>query len=823
MLRQKILMTLSALWLSSAAALAQNVERTTQGATLTAGDQHVEVTFLDNDIVKVEKYPTQFSSNPAKPSMAVVMTPQKTSLSLKEEGDRVTLASKTLTVSVDKGSGTVSFLGKDGKRLLTEEGKAVFTQITEHADKGNYKSSQSFRLETDEAIYGLGNLENGQLSQRGVKRTLMPGNVEDGIPYILSVKGYGVYWDNYSPIDFNDTPESTTFTSAVGNSVVYYFMRGDNADGVVARMRKLTGQVPMFPLWTYGFWQSRERYKSQKELLEVLTKYRELGVPIDGIIQDWQYWGNNYLWNAMEFMNADFPDPKGMVETVHKMHAHVIPSIWSSFGPQTKPYRELNEKGLLFNFSTWPQSGIGEQWPPRMDYPSGVRVYNTYSTEARDIYWNNLKRLYDLGMDGWWMDSTEPDHFDGTEEDMDTPTGMGTFRSVRNAYPLLTVGGVYDHQRAIDSTKRVFILTRSGYAGQQRYGCNVWSGDVTSSWDALRNQVNAGLNFTLTGNPNFNSDIGGFFCGAYNTSWGDNSAARNPAFQELYTRWMQFAAFTPMMRSHGADCPRELYYFGKPGEPIYDAQLATIKLRYSLLPYIYSTSWQVTSRGYSFMRALMMDFPQDKHVWNDRDAYMFGQSLLVAPVLKAQYTPESQRKVTAEEGWNRTDGDKAVTNLGNVDFSRPKTTQVYLPKGTDWYDFNSNRRYQGGQTISLESRIDLVPVFARAGAIIPLGPDVQYATEKKWDNLEVRVYAGADGSFTLYEDEGDNYNYEKGIYTTINMKWDDKARRLTIGKRQGSYPGMLTGRAFRVTLVNEQGKAVTKTVNYKGKSVSVRF
>lgn len=823
MYKQKFLLTLSALCLSAMAALAQTVTRTDQGVTLTTDGQKVEVTFLNNDIVRVVKYPTQYSTNPGKPSMAVVMKPQKTSVSLKDGVSQVTLSSKTLRVNVDKVTGEVSFLTKDGKQLLTETGKANFTQITERADKGSYKSSQSFKLEADEAIYGLGNLENGKLSQRDVNRTLLPGNVEDGIPYILSVKGYGVYWDNYSPVRFTDNQQGTTFESTVGNSVDYYFMRGNNADGVVAQMRELTGQVPMFPLWTYGFWQSRERYKSQAELLEVVTKYRELGVPIDGIIQDWQYWGNNYLWNAMEFMNADFPNAKGMVEQVHKMNAHIIPSIWSSFGPMTKPYRELDAKGLLFNFSTWPQSGIGEQWPPRMDYPSGVRVYNTYSAEARDIYWKHLKRLYDLGMDGWWMDSTEPDHFDGTEDDMDTPTGMGSFRSVRNAYPLLTVGGVYDHQRAIDSTKRVFILTRSGYAGQQRYGCNVWSGDVTSSWDALRNQVNAGLNFTLTGNPNFNSDIGGFFCSAYNNSWGDGSAPHNPAFQELYTRWMQFAIFTPMMRSHGADAPREVYQFGKAGEPIYDAQLAAIKMRYSLLPYIYSTSWQVTSQGYSFMRALMMDFPADKQVWNNRDAFMFGQSLLVAPVLKAQYTPESQRKMTAEEGWNKSEGDKTVANLGNVDFSQPKTTQVYLPQGADWYDFNSNKHYQGGQTITLESRINLVPVFARAGAIIPMGPDVQYATEKKWDNLELRVYAGADGSFTLYEDEGDNYNYEKGVYSTIALKWDNKARRLTIAKRQGSYPGMLGSRSFRVTLVDQQGKAVTKTVNYTGRNVSVKF
>lgn len=446
-------------------------------------------------------------------------------------------------------------------------------------------------------------------------------------------------------------------------------MYGGNADGVVAEMRHLTGQVPMFPLWTYGFWQSRERYKSQAELLEVVNKYRELGIPLDGIIQDWQYWGNNYLWNSMEFMNADFPRPQDMIDEVHAKNAHIIVSIWSSFGPQTKPYKELDAKGMLFNFSTWPQSGISEQWPPRMDYPSGVRVYDAYHPEARDIYWKHLSRLHNMKLDGWWMDSTEPDHLDFKPEDMDTKTYLGSFRKVRSAYPLLTVGGVYDHQRAVSSDKRVFILTRSGFAGQQRYGCNVWSGDVVSTWETLRNQIPAGLNFSLTGNPNFNSDIGGFFAGAYNQSWNDGSGARNPAYRELYVRWMQFGVFTPMMRSHGTEVPRELYYYGKKGETVYDALTAAVRLRYSLLPYIYSTSWEVTNRQSTFMRALMMDFATDKNVWNIGNEYMFGRSLLVAPVLHAQYTPEVVKKVSADDGWNQNTGEGNVTSLTDVDFS----------------------------------------------------------------------------------------------------------------------------------------------------------
>ena len=549
----------------------------------------------------------------------------------------------------------------------------------------------------------------------------------------------------------------------------------------------------------------------------VLRTYREQQIPIDGIIQDWQYWGNNYLWNAMEFMSPDFPNPQQMIDYVHSQNAHIIPSIWSSFGPETKPYAELDAKGMLFNFSTWPQSGISHIWPPRRDYPSGVRVYDAYNPEARDIYWKHLTRLHNMDMDGWWMDSTEPDHLDFKPEDMDTPTHLGSFRKVRSAYPLLTVGGVYDNQRKVSSDKRVFILTRSAFIGQQRYGSNVWTGDVNSTWEMLRNQIPALLNFSLTGQPNCNSDIGGFFANAYN---GRVSAVYNPAYRELYVRWMQFGAFTPMMRSHGADVPREVYLYGKSGEPIYDALVSAIKLRYSLLPYIYSTSWQVTKNQYTPMRALMMDFAADKQTWNIDNEYMYGPAILVAPIVKAQYTPEViRRSRTDEDGWNREAGDPRVTALQAVDFTKKHETSIYLPAGATWYDFWNGTKHKGGETITRETTIDLIPLYIKAGSILPIGPEVQYAEEKAWDNLTLKIYPGANGSFTLYEDEFDNYNYEKGAYTEIPMTWNDKARKLTIGKRNGSYEGMLNERTF--TIVTPDGKE--KSVKYTGKRVSVSF
>ena len=722
-----------------------------------------------------------------------------------------------LSVSVDTGTGIVSYFSKDGKSLLAEKSGMQFIDFDDAGTK-TYQVYQPFILDKEEAIYGLGQLQNGKMIQRNMTKNLIQGNVEDVSPFFQSTKGYGVFWDNYSPTLFTDNEVETSFRSEVGDCVDYYFMYGKDADGVIAQVRSLTGQAPMFPLWTYGYWQSKERYKSQEEVVDVVRKYRELGIPLDGIIQDWQYWGHNYLWNAMDFQNPTFNNPQKMMEDVHAMNAHMAISIWSSFGPMTKPYRELDKKGMLFNFTTWPQSGL-ESWPPNMEYPSGVRVYDAYNPEARDIYWKYLNDgIFKLGMDAWWMDSTEPDHLDWKPEDMDTKTYLGSFRKVRNAYPLMTVGGVYDHQRAVTSDKRVFILTRSGFLGQQRYGANVWSGDVASTWESFRNQIPAGLNFSLCGMPHWNSDIGGFFAGHYNKSWNDDSASKNPLYQELYVRWLQFGTFNPMMRSHGTDVYREIYKFGKKGEPVYDAIEKMIGLRYSLLPYIYSTSWEVSNRQSSFMRALMMDFVDDRKVWDINDEYMFGKSILVAPITHAQYTPEAVVKVSEEEGWNRDGAKKTKTDVA-VDFMETKSTNIYLPAGTLWYDFWTNEKHEGGKEITKETTLDVIPLYVKAGSIIPVGPQVQYATEKPWDHLELKVYAGANGNFILYEDEFDNYNYEKGAYTEIPISWNNASRKLTIGARKGAYEGMLKNRKFTVTLQD----GTQKNVDYNGKAISVRF
>lgn len=817
---KKIIVALSLILLYTSG-FAQSYKKTDYGASAQINSMDIEVQFYGPSIVRVVKTPVGESVE--KESLSVIKSPEKVSFTTKELGDELLLSNKSMQVVLNLKSGKVSFKNTKGEILLNEKvGGATFTDFDDAGVK-TYSVNQSFVLEQDEAIYGLGVLQNGKMSQRNQEVHMVQNNTWDFVTFFQSVKGYGLFWDNYSPTNFKDVPGETSFRSDVGDCIDYYFMYGGDADGVIAEMRNLTGEVPMFPLWTYGFWQSKERYKSQQETVGVVKKYRELGVPLDGVIQDWQYWGSNYLWNAMEFLNDEFPNPQAMVNEIHDLNAHMIISIWSSFGPATKQYRELEKIGALYSFNTWPESGL-TAWPPNMDYPSGVRVYDAFNPQARDIYWKYMNEgLFKLGIDGWWMDSTEPDHLSFKPEDMDNKTALGSFRKVRNAYPLVTVGGVYDNQRAVSSDKRVFILTRSGFAGQQRYGANVWSGDVFTTWENFRNQIPAGLNFSMTGIPHWNSDIGGFFAGEYNKSWNDGTASKNPLFQELYVRWMQFGAFNPMMRSHGTDLSREIYNFGVKGEPIYDAIESAIHLRYSLLPYIYSTSWDVTNNQSSFMRALVMDFAHDKNVWDIKYQYMFGKSILVAPVVEAQYTNEKIVKSTIDEGWLRNDGDGndgTESNKGSeVDFTVNKSTELYLPAGAEWYDFWTNETFEGGQEITRETSIDLIPLYIKAGSILPIGPKVQYATEKNWDNLELRVYEGADGEFTLYEDENDNYNYEKGIYSTITFTWNDAKNVLTISDRKGEFPGMLLERKFNIVLVGK----TNKVVDFKGKKVTVRF
>ncbi|GHT88547.1 hypothetical protein FACS189474_3990 [Bacteroidia bacterium] len=769
---------------------AQDYQETDLGVKISLQTMDVEVQFFNSKTVRVIKSPAGKTVD--KESLAVIKTPENVLFDIQQTGKVLSLTSADVRVDLNVENGTVSYFDLNGNRLFAE--REAGTVLTPFNDAGNatFTVRQNFLLDAGEAIYGLGQQQDGRMNQRNQILVLTQVNTRIAIPFFQSVKGYGLYWDNYSTTTFSDNSSSTYFNSEVGDCVDYYFMYGKTMDGTVACMRDLTGQAPLFPLWTWGYWQSKERYVSQNELVGTVRKYRDLKVPLDGIVQDWQYWStNNDYWNGMNFGNPEFPQPQKMADDIHNLNAHTIFSIWPSFGHKTAPFKEFREKGLLMKFPTFPSDS--------------ARAYNAYSPEARDIYWKHMdNNLFSIGIDGWWMDATEIEPAQNTTQVYDEQTGLGTFRKVRNTYPLMTTSGVYQHQRAKSSDKRVFILTRSAFAGQQRNGATSWSGDINGDWETFRKQIPAGLNFSACAVPYWNTDIGGF--------WVQNGGSSAHAdYRELYVRWLQFGAFSSMMRSHGANTPREIWQFGNRGDWAFDAIERFIKLRYQLLPYNYSLSWDVTSHSGSVMRMLSMDFPEDAKVHDMGKEYMYGKAFLVAPVLNKFYTT----------------GTKANSV---TDFSKIQTYPVYLPQGAAWYDFWTGERLEGGVEIQRETPVDILPLYVKAGSIVPIGEDVQYAEAQNWENLEIRVYPGADAEFTLYEDEKDNYNYESGAYTTIPFTYNENEQSLTIGNRQGNYPGMLTNRTFKIIQVKKgygMGDLLSiahdTIVTYSGSEVKIYF
>ena len=754
---------------------AQSIKQTAQGIRFTAQNMDIEIEFYSDNIVRVFKTPknTPYTKN----SLSVVKSPQTTKVTFEQNENKNLLKGNAIHITVNPETGGIIFYDAAGKLLLKD--KDYGTQFSPLDDGGtsSYTVREGFLLDKDEAVYGVGQIMDNKFNRRNSSHSMQNENMSTYSPYFMSIKGYAVFWDNYSISKFNDNPQELSF-EGLGHCSDYYFMYGKNADGVIAQVRDLTGKAPMLPLWAYGFFQSKERYHKQDESLNVVKKYRDLKVPLDVVIQDWRYWPefnkSDSLWNSQSFDKIRFPEPKKWADEIHKQNAKLLIVTWPGFGPKTEQRKELDSKKMIINFDTWPPE-------------SGARPYDVYNPEALDIYWRYLnKGIFSyIGNDGWWLDSTEPDHINRKDSDYLLPTHLGTYRSVKNAYSLMHNKGIAVNQRKTNNTMRAVILTRSGFIGQQRFGSNTWSGDVVSSWEMLEKQIPAALNYTLMGIPNWNSDIGGFFAGRWKEGGGNN----NPEFQELYVRWMQFGCFSPMMRSHGTDLPREIWNFGERGTWCFDAQEKAINLRYSLLPYIYSTSWDVSNNNGTFMRPLIMDFASDNKTHDIGREYLFGRSILVAPV--TQYKAGK---------W-----------------------PVYLPDGSDWYNFWTSEYIKGGQTVDTQSPVDQIPLYIKAGSILPLGPKVQYSTEKKWDDLEIRVYPGADGEFVLYEDENDNYNYEKNIFSTIKFKWNDKLKTLTIENRQGSFPGMLKSRRFKITTAEKVSTASYKSISYHGKKLSVTF
>lgn len=818
------LLTVVLLLGASIGASAQTVMPTKNGVRVNPSDcpTATEVQWFTASAVRILKYPKSLNAAPEHKSYSIIATPATRGFSAAAERDgKVVTESECLLLSIDTRTGNVRFSDKKTGNTLISEKSSSLDLITEGVDKDQYRASQTWTVDKDEFLMGLGQRQTDELGIRGMAVDIWTGYKIITIPYFTSEKGYGLYWDNAGESKFTDNADGTTFASSVARLEDYYFMyRDGQQDGVVAAIRDLTGQATMFPLWTLGYWQCRERYKTSDELCDVLDYYRQNQIPLDGIVQDWQYWGCDSNWNAMRFDNPYYSNkvgdpaqmrylpkdlqqqademirsgrqpriksPQEMVDYVHAQNAHLMISIWPDFGPWTEPYAELDKINALFPFQSWP-AGVG------------AKVYDTWNPKARDIYWKYLKNLYDMGFDAWWTDSTEPDH---TEKpgDRDYLTHDGSWRSVKNSFALVTNRGIYEHQRATRGSdrKRAVQMTRCATFGLQHYGSFSWSGDINSDWNVFRAQIPSGLNYIACGIPFWNTDIGGFF------GWDMNNDPKSPAMQELQVRWMQFGAFCPLMRNHcSSPMVSEIYHFGKPGEWAYDVQRQYIELRYRLLPYLYATMGDVVLNSGSMMRPLVFDFANDKKAVRLGDEYMLGRQLLVKPVTEPLYTYRDAKK----------QGHAIYPEVEKA----AAPVSVYLPSGTVWYDFWTNERHEGGHNLQRLAPIDIIPVYVRAGSILPWGPAVQYASEKSWDDLELRVYPGQDGTFTLYEDEGDNYNYEKGQYTLIRMTWDDASHTLTLAPREGRYKGMLTHRQFRVRLI---GTDREQTVQYDGKAVKV--
>lgn len=784
-----------------------------QDYTITIGNVTTEITFYSPEIVRVMKYQTNDELGKTDPKVVVTMKPQEVNPT-KHEGSLLdTLVTDKIVVTCNKKTGMIAFFRTDGNILLRENAKPTFTKRTAHTID-QYNVAQSFKLSNGEAIYGFGQVQDGNLNHRGKSYShMIQNNTSVWIPFFHSTRGYGLYWDLYGPCDFSDNSSTgATFRTEAAHAVDYYVLLGSETDGneVGKRIRELTGKATMVPLWTYGYFQSKERYQSAMETLGVLQKYRSLNVPIDCVVQDWQYWGGNNQWNAMEFLNPQFKDDyQKMIDGMHDDGAHLLISIWANFGRDTKQFAHFKAKNQLMKMgndimsSTWPNN-------------EGVGVYNPYQQSARDYYWQCLyDGLVNKGVDAYWVDSSEPDHYQGGEDwektndfvvlntdDEDNATlnplslkSKHTWRAMRNVFPLMHARGVYEGHRAqkaqLTEAKRVMIMTRSGFLGMQRYGAGTWSGDITASWETFANQIPAALNYSACGIPSWNSDIGAFFNGSY-------QAPGQDSYKELYCRWIQFGAFCTIMRSHGSGTDKAIYQFGKEGESYYDIINRYIHLRYALLPYIYSTARQVYADDYTFMRAMGIAYPQDAATLSLKDQFMFGKDLLVAPVIKSQATQRT----------------------------------TYLPKGDNWTDIWTGEQFTGGQKVTKDVNLAIMPMYVRQGTIIPWGPDVQYSSKTKWDKLEIRIYPGADGSFSLYEDETDNYNYEQGKFSLIPFSWNDETQTLTIGARTGDFNGMLQNRTFRIVLVDpekhmgigiKQSVRFSKDVDYDGKEISVKI
>lgn len=734
---------------------------------------------------------------------------------VKRSRNKIVVRTSRLAVEYDRISKRILFRDRTtGDTILAEHSRAVVAG----GPDGGYRIVQRFALTPDEAIYGLGQYQDGAFDYRGRTVNLVQANREIASPVLLSTRRYALYWDNYSKTTFTEKRGVAAFDSEIGDGADYYFIYGSDMNDAVAGVRRLTGEVPMQPKSAFGFWMSKERYRSFDELTGVVAEYRKRGIPLDNIVQDWQYWGEDMdSWNGMVFDTTRFPRPEEAIDRLHREYrVKLTVSVWPGVGKKTAVYRAMDSVGALFDVPTW----------------AGYKVIDIYDTAAQKLFWRYLDNgLRSKGVDAWWMDATEPSFRDGLYQDRQEywsksagMTAIGPFARYLNTYSLVLSRMMYERLRE-QSDKRVSVLTRSAFAGQQKYGTSTWSGDIYASWDVFRKQIPAGLNLCMTGFPYWTTDIGGFrvvsretggkagageigdYRNAEATSDGGyEKGLQDSAYLELYTRWFQFGAFCPLFRAHGTEVPREIWHFGEPGGRYYDAQLQMIALRYSLLPYIYSAAWQVTAAGGTMMRPLVMDFTDDPRTFAEAGSYLFGESLLVHPVTRPMFHDRNGR-------------------IGTPDTTVP----VYLPRhaGGYWFDLQSDACYPAGDTVRYEAPLHTIPVFVRGGAIVPRSEPAQDANAADNRKLEISVYTGADARFTLYEDDNETYDYENGIYRAVDLTWNERSGTLTVSDAQGSFRPAYDRQTFTIRIVSPgpDGKAeiMRRKVDYTGKELKIKF
>jgi alpha-D-xyloside xylohydrolase len=842
-------------------------------------DAIVRVTFSKQTDFRADDMVVVGPTNAAVPKWTTSSTPTA-----------VTLTTSKLRVTVTKSDGAVTFADTIGRTILAEAAGGHRLMPADVQGEQTLHVQQLWRANYGEALYGLGQRQEGKLDITGYDFDLWQRNTVVEIPMFVSNRGYGILWDNTAPSRFGDVapfetipssvlvdvkPETpsvrglegtivapatgdyqfqtysngatrlwldgvlkidhykqnwateydqfkahleadrryalrlsnidgttlelrwktptrpgTSMWSEVGDGIDYYFIYGPDIDHVIAGYRALTGQASMLPDWAFGFWQSKNKYNTQYEILTTLGEFRRQQIPIDTIVQDWQYWPID-KWGDHEFEASRYPDPDAMIAGVHANHAHFMISVWGKFYPATNNYREMDALHALYPTTAQDHT---KDWLNR-EYS----FYDTFNASARKLFWDQVNRaLFRRGVDAWWMDATEPDLVQPSPPTLESTrrfidrTAIGTASRVMSAYPLMNSKAVYEGQRSTAPDQRVFILTRSGFAGIQRYATVTWSGDITSTFQTLRKQITAGLGFSIAGDPYWTTDTGGYTMDRRLAQAKDGDALDE--WQELNARWFQFSTFCPILRVHGTDRPREMWNVGDATSAVYQTELKFDRLRYALFPYIYSLAGAVTQDGSTMMRPLVMDFRDDAKARELTDEYMFGPAFLVSPV--TEYKARSR--------------------------------SVYLPGGTDWYDLWTGTRLAGGQSITAEAPFDSLPLYMRAGSIVPVGPEQQYIGEKPNAPVTLYVYAGANGRFSLYEDDGRTYGYERGEFARIPISWNEATRTLTIGARSGRYPGMPASRTFSVVLVTPQsaagyGAPGGNPITYTGSPISTRL